>query len=120
VDPSVQDLPGHLELSTTVTDVVADLSVHHAAVVPKNSLANQMEEVETVEELSNPIAEVQQWVLKDALRKHFSYAYSKDFFFIIIVSNYNTYILYTIAIHGESRAPMSCAFIRSSFALNAL
>ena len=35
-----------------------------------------MEEVEEVEELPNPIAEVQQWVLKDALRKHFSYAYS--------------------------------------------
>ena len=35
-----------------------------------------MEEVEEVEEVANPIAdEVQQWVLKDALRKHFSYAY---------------------------------------------
>ncbi len=75
VDPSVQDLPGHLELSTTVTDVAADLPVH-AAVVQKNRLVNQMEEVEEVEELPNPIAEVQQWVLKDALRKHFSYAYS--------------------------------------------
>ena len=55
--------------------MVADLSVH-AAVVPKIRLVNQMEEVQEVEELPNPIAEVQQWVLKDALRKHFSYAYS--------------------------------------------
>ena len=35
-----------------------------------------MIEVQEVEEIANPIAEVQQWVLKDALRKHFSYAYS--------------------------------------------
>jgi hypothetical protein len=47
-----------------------------AAVIPKNRMAYQMEEVEEVQELANPIAEVQQWVLKDALRKHFSYAYS--------------------------------------------
>ena len=44
--------------------------------MPKNRLGYQMEEVEEVEELPNPIAEVQQGVLKDALRKHFSYAYS--------------------------------------------
>ena len=50
LDPSVQDLPGHLELSTTVTDVAADLPIH-AAVIPKKRLANQMEEVEEVEEL---------------------------------------------------------------------
>jgi hypothetical protein len=37
---------------------------------------NQMEGVVEVEEEVNPIAEVQQWVLKDALRKHVSYAYS--------------------------------------------
>jgi hypothetical protein len=36
----------------------------------------QMEEVEEVEEEVNPIAVVQQWVLEDVLRKHFSYAYS--------------------------------------------
>ena len=34
-----------------------------------------MVEVE-VEEIADSIAEVQQWILKDALRKHFSYAYS--------------------------------------------
>ena len=65
--PSVQELPGHQELSTTVTDLAADLPVP-AAVIPKNRLANQMEEVEEVEELPNPIAEVQKWVLKDALQ----------------------------------------------------
>ena len=75
VDPTVENLPGHQELSATVTDLAADIPVH-AAVMPKNRLKNQMEEVEEVEEVPNPIAEVQQWVLKDALRKHFSYAYS--------------------------------------------
>ena len=74
VDPTVQELPGHQELAA-VTDLAADLPVH-AAVMPRIRLANQMEEVVEVEELPNPIAEVQQWVLKDALRKHFSYAYS--------------------------------------------
>ena len=59
VDPTVQDLPGYQELSATVTDLAADLPVY-AAVLPKNRLANQMEEVEEVEELPNPIAEVQQ------------------------------------------------------------
>ena len=75
VEPTVQDLPGHQELSATVTDLAVDLPVH-VAVMPKNRLGYQMEEVEEVEELPNPIAEVQQGVLKDALRKHFSYAYS--------------------------------------------
>ena len=52
--------------------MAADLPVHAvSAVIPKKRLANQMEEVQEVEEMPNPIAEVQQWVLKDALRKHF-------------------------------------------------
>ena len=54
---------------------MADLTVY-ATVKRKKRLEMQMEEVEEVEEEVNPIAEVQQWVLKDALRKHFSYAYS--------------------------------------------
>ena len=54
---------------------MADLPVY-ATVKRKKRLEMQMEEVEEVEEEVNPIAEVQQWVLKDALRKHFSYAYS--------------------------------------------
>ena len=111
VDPTVQDLPGHQELSATVTDLAADLPVY-AAVLPKNRLANQMEEVEEVEE-------------QDALRKHFSYAYSngqihwpKRFThfqkqatipllmvaFSILLCYKNHYIMFTVAIHGESRS----------------
>ena len=75
-DPIVEELPGRQEeLSPTVTDLAADLPVH-AAVKAKKRLENQMEGVEEVEEVANPIVAVQQWVLKDALRKHFSYAYS--------------------------------------------
>ena len=64
VDPTVQDLPGRQDLSSAVTDLAADLPVH-VGVIPKKRLENQMIEVEEVEELANPIAEVQQWVLKD-------------------------------------------------------
>jgi len=71
--PIVEDLAGAQDLSASVTNLVADLPVR-AVVKPKKRLEMQMEEVEEVEEEANPIAEVQQWVLKDALRKHFSYA----------------------------------------------
>ena len=77
IQPIVEDLPGPQDLSASVTNLVADLPVH-AAVKPKKRLENNMDEVEEVEEDVNPIAEVQQWVLNDALRKHFSYAYSND------------------------------------------
>ena len=50
----------------------------HAVVKPKKRLENQREGVEEVEEEVNPIAEVQKWVLKDALRTLFSYAYSNN------------------------------------------
>jgi hypothetical protein len=62
-------------MSASITNLVADLPVR-TVVKPKKRLEMQMEEVEKVEEEVTPIAEVQQWVLKDALRKHFSYAYS--------------------------------------------
>ena len=62
-------------MSASITNLVADLPVR-TVVKPKKRLEMQMEEVEEVEEEVNSIAEVQQWVLKDALRKHFSYAYS--------------------------------------------
>jgi len=39
-------------------------------------LENQMDDVEDVEELPNAMREQLQWVFKDALRKHLSYAYS--------------------------------------------
>ena len=35
-----------------------------------------MADIEDVEEVTNEVAELQQWVLKEALRNHFSYAYS--------------------------------------------
>ena len=73
--PIVEDLAGAQDLSASVTNLVADLP-GRAVVKPKKRLEMQMEEVEEVEEEINPIAEVQRWVLKDALRKHFSYAYS--------------------------------------------
>ncbi len=45
-----------------------------------------MIEVQEVEEIANPIAEVQQWVLKDALRKHFSYAqFQKEAMHLLLV-----------------------------------
>jgi hypothetical protein len=53
-----------------VTILDADLPVH-AVAKPKKRLENQIEGVEEVEEEVNPIAEVQKWVLKDALRKIF-------------------------------------------------
>ena len=34
------------------------------------------------------------------------------FFIIIILCNYNQNIMLTVAIHGESRAHKSCAFVR--------
>jgi hypothetical protein len=73
--PIVEDLPGQQDLCASVTILDAEIPVH-AAVKLKSGLLNQMEGVVEVEEEVNPIAEVQQWVLKDALRKHFSYAYS--------------------------------------------
>jgi hypothetical protein len=72
IQPIVEDLPGPQDLSATLINLVADLPVH-AAVKPKKRLKNQMDEMEEEEEDVNPIAEEQQWVLKDALRKHFSY-----------------------------------------------
>jgi len=63
VDPTVQDLPGHQELSATVTDLAADLPVY-AAVLPKNRLANQIKEVEDRSEGAG------------CLTQAFSYAYS--------------------------------------------
>ena len=107
------------ELSPTVTDLAADLPVH-AAVMPKIRLENQMEEVEEVAEVPNPIAEVKQWVLKDALRKHFAYAYSDGHIgwpkrlthfqkqamplllvrtFLLLLSYYNHEFVLTVAIH---------------------
>ena len=73
--PLVEDLPGAQDMSASVTNLVADLPVR-TVVKPKKRLEMQMEEVGEVEEEVNPIAEVQQWVLEDVLRKHFSYAYS--------------------------------------------
>jgi hypothetical protein len=73
--PIVEDLAGAQDLSASVTNLFVDLPVR-AVVKPKKRLEMQMEEVEEVEEEINPIAEVQRWVLKDALRTHFSYAYS--------------------------------------------
>ena len=73
--PIVEDLPGQQDLCASVTILDAQIPVH-AAVKLKSGLLNQMEGVVEVEEEVNPIAEVQQWVLKDALRKNFSYAYS--------------------------------------------
>jgi hypothetical protein len=140
VDPTVQDLPGRQDLSSAVTDLAADLPVH-VAVIPKKRPENQMIKVEEVEEIANPIAEVQQWVLKDALCKHFSYAYSngqigwpkrftqfqKEAMPLLLVRISSLYLslnnhkfLFNVAINGESRANMSCAFVRPSFALKAL
>jgi len=36
----------------------------------------QMDSVQQVEEVHNPVAEQQQWVIKEALKKHLSFAYS--------------------------------------------
>ena len=79
-----------------------------------------MEEVEEVAEVPNPIAEVKQWVLKDALRKHFAYAYSNGHIgwpkrfthfqkqamplllvrtFLLLLSYYNHEFVFTVAIH---------------------
>ena len=95
-------------------------------------MAYQMEEVEEVEELPNPVAEVRQWVLKDALRKHFSYAYSNGQIgwpkrfphfqkqamplllvrtFLLLLSYYNHEFVFTVAIDGERRANLSCDFL---------
>ena len=71
--PIVGDLPGQQDLRASVTILDAEIPVH-VAVKPKLRLLNQMEGVVEFEEEVNPIAEVQQWVLKDALRKHYSYA----------------------------------------------
>ena len=74
-EPDLDDLPGKDEMSN---------AVHSAAEVPilaevqpmAEPLGQQMADVVDVEEVENPIAELQQWVLKEALRNHFSYAYS--------------------------------------------
>ena len=68
--PDVQDLPA-VENNNNAEDPIFP-EVQPAT----NPLENQMADVEEVEELPNSMRGQQQWVFKDSLRKHLSYAYS--------------------------------------------
>ena len=70
-----QDLPGVQDLPSADNSSAADplFPSIQPATYP---LENQMADVKEVEELPNPMREQQQWVFKDSLRKHLSYAYS--------------------------------------------
>jgi hypothetical protein len=68
--PDVQDLPA-VENNNNAEDPIFP-EVQPAT----NPLDNQMADVEEVEELPDSMREQQQWVFKDSLRKHLSYAYS--------------------------------------------
>ena len=74
-DPVVEQLPGRDELLEADT-CVAEEPVYPGVQPRSTPLDEQMADIEDVEEVPNEVAELQQWVLKEALRNHFSYAYS--------------------------------------------
>jgi hypothetical protein len=70
-----QELPDVRDLSEADTSNAEDPLFPEVQPAP-NSLENQMAGVEEGEELPNTMRKQQQRVFKDALRKHWSYAYS--------------------------------------------